>query len=453
MTLSGEAHTPPTTSFARHNRRREHVAICQTEKTMQPVSDPVVPEFVTRLQRIDTYAEVEEIMKSPDFIMAGGEERTMFLEDCLIMSEGQRHSELKQLFSPLFSRQAIAYYELHLVEPVIANAIAEMQTRRGSDGLMRTDVVALIHATLTRISAEVTGVDGVDTPERTDRFRDLVLTLSAATTGSFSALPKAEVNRAGKEAMAALVDEFLQASLDRRIELVRRHRAGEVAKDALPRDVLTSMCLHDDLYHADDNEKIPYRWRQSAQFLTASIKTTSHSLPHVFIHLDEWLHEHPADKEKLSDPEFLHRAAAESFRLHQTTPARFRAAARDVTLSTGRKVAQGEMVALHAPIANVQSEVFGHDARCFNPRREVPKGMQPWGMTFGLGVHSCIGRNLVTGIMNSGDTKHGTHGTAVRIMMALYGLGAELDPGNLPKRPENSLHDTYESVPMILRAK
>ena len=38
---------------------------------MQPVSDPFVPEFVTKLQRVDTYAEIEEIMKSPDFIMAG----------------------------------------------------------------------------------------------------------------------------------------------------------------------------------------------------------------------------------------------------------------------------------------------------------------------------------------------------------------------------------------------
>jgi len=419
---------------------------------MQPVSDPVVPQFVERLQRIDTYAEIEEIMKSPDFVMAGAEERTVFLEDCLIMAEGQRHSDLKQLFAPLFSRQAVAYYELHLVEPVIREVIAEMQNLRGPDGFVRIDVVPLIQATLTRISAEVTGVDGVDTPQRTERFRDLVLILSAATTGSFSTKPQADMIRAGKDAMAALVDEYLQASLDRRIELVRRHRAGEVEKDALPRDVLTSMCLQDDLSHPDDSEKIPYRWRQCAQFLTASIKTTSHSLPHVFVHLDEWLREHPVDKEKMADPEFLHRAAAESFRLHQTTPARFRAAARDVTLSTGRKVAQGEMVAIHAPVANVQREVFGEDARYFNPWREIPKGMQPWGMTFGLGVHSCIGRNLVTGIMNSGDIKHGTHGTAVRIMMALYGLGGELDPGNLPKRPRDSMHDTYESVPMILHA-
>lgn len=420
---------------------------------MQPVTDPVVPEFVKRLQRIDTYAEIEEIMKSDDFRMAGAEERTVFLEDTLIMAEGERHRELKKLFAPLMSRESLAYYELHLVEPVIQAAVAQMHTQRGADGQVRCDAVALIHAALTRISAAVTGVDGVDTPERTERFRDLVLVLSAATTGSFSTQPQQQMLRAGKAAMRALVDEFLQASLERRIELARRHRAGEIGKEALPRDVLMLHCLQDDLARADDGEKIPYVWRQCAQYLTASIKTTSHSLPHVFVHLDEWVREHPEDRDKLTDAEFLHRATAESFRLHQTSPARFRAAVRDVILSTGRKVAEGEMVALHAPVANVQAEVFGADARCFNPWRETPKGMQPWGMTFGLGTHACIGRNLVTGVQNRGDDKHGTHGTAVRIMLALYGLGAELDEANPPTRPEDSLHDHYISVPMILRGQ
>jgi len=418
---------------------------------MTPVSDPVVPDFVKKLQRVDTYREIEEIMKSPDFMMAGAEERTVFLEDTLIMAEGQRHNELKQLFAPLMSRQAVAYYELHLVEPVIQSVVAELDSRRGPDGLVRLDVVPLLQAALTRISALVTGVDGVDTPERTERFRELVLTLSAATTGSFSTRPQADMIQSGKDALATLVDEYLQASLARRIDLVKRHRAGEVSKEELPRDMLTALCLQGDLSRADDSEKIPYVWRQCALFLTGSIKTTSHSLPHVFVHLDEWLREHPEDKEKLSDPEFLYRAAGESFRLHQTTPARFRAAVRDVTLSTGRKVAQGEMVALHAPPANVQTEIFGADARYFNPRRETPKGMMPWGMTFGLGTHSCLGRTLVTGVMSSGDATFGTHGTAVRLMMALYSRGAELDPANPPKRPQDSLHDTYESVPIVLR--
>lgn len=417
---------------------------------MKPVQDPVTPDFVNRLQRIETYAEIQEIMTSADFIIAAGEDRKAFLEDTLLMAEGQRHSELKRLFAPLMSRQAMAYYELHVIEPVIEDVVREAG-QVDADGNTRLDAVKLIHAALTRISALVTGVDGVVTPEQTARFQKLVLTLSEATSAIFSKKPQAELVQEGKDALSALVDEFLQASLDRRIDLSRQFKAGKIGKASLPRDVLMSLCLEDDLSRPDDDREIPYVWRQCALFLTASIKTTSHSLPHVLFHVDEWIREHPEDRQKLTDPEFLHRAAAESFRLHQISPARFRAAVRDVTLSTGRRVAAGEMVALHAPLANVQIEVFGEDARYFNPYRETPEGMQPWGMTFGLGMHTCIGRNLVTGIQNKGDAKHGTHGTAVRVMKALYELGAELDPDNPPKRPDDSLHDCLESVPMILR--
>ena len=270
---------------------------------MQPVKDPAIPDFVKRLQRIDTYNEIKEIMTSPDFMMAGAEERTIFLEDTLIMSEGQRHSELKQLFSPLMSRQAMVYYELHLVEPVIQRVIAEFKGKPDADGKVRLDAVKLIQAALTRISAAVTGVDGVDTPERTERFRRLVLTLSEATTGSFSKAPVEEVIGKGRDAMGALVTEYLQASLDRRILLARHHRSGEIELSDLPRDMLMSMCLQDDLSRPDDGEKIRYVWRQCALFLTGSIKTTSHSLPHVFFHIDEWIREHPEDGAKLIDPE------------------------------------------------------------------------------------------------------------------------------------------------------
>ena len=72
-------------------------------------------------------------------------------------------------------------------------------------------------------------------------------------------------------------------------------------------------------------------------------------------------------------------------------------------------------------------------------------------MTFGLGAHTCLRQNLVTGMQNRGDEKHGTHGTAVRLLHALYELDAELDPDAPPERPEGNLHDTRETVPIVLR--
>lgn len=411
----------------------------------------VLPDFVKRLQTFDTYSEIDEILRSPDFVMATAPDREMFLGDTLILSEGQRHRELQQLFAPLFSRQTIAYYELHLVEPVIRDRLANVEADRSADGLVRIDIVPFIQSALAGISAKVTGIDGVDTPNKIENFIDLVQTVGASTTGIFSNRPQAEMIERGKAALATLVDTYLQASLDQRKELVRRHRAGEIAREDLPRDVLTTLCLADDLYRPDDTEKIPYVWRQVALFMTASIKTTSHTLPHVFIHLDQWLAEHPEDRHRLVDFDFLHRAAAESFRLHQTAPAFFRRALRDVTLRNGRKVAKDEMVAMLFAPANLSDEVFGDRAQSFDPHRAAASANRSWGLTFGLGTHSCIGQNLVTGIRNRGDQKLGTHGTAVKIMKALYDLGCDLDPDRPPRRLEGSMHDSYESVPVILR--
>lgn len=71
-------------------------------------------------------------------------------------------------------------------------------------------------------------------------------------------------------------------------------------------------------------------------------------------------------------------------------------------------------------------------------------------MTFGFGVHRCLGSNLVTGIQNKGDEKHGTHGTAARILRASYVMDAEPDPENPPRLAHGNLHNAWESVPMIL---
>ena len=418
---------------------------------MRPVSDPVVPPYVDQFQRVNSYAEIQEIMRSQDFHQDSPPERKVLFHDTLIMSEGDRHLQLKTLFSSLFTKEAITYYELRLLEPVIEQVMSELRTSRGPDGLARTDLAPLVRTMLLRISARVTGVDGVDTPERTERFRVLVAKLGEATTAHWSTRDKDVVVKEGLQALEDLVKEFLEDSRNRRQELVRQYKAGTLKKEDLPRDVLTLICLHGDDNYPGDTAYYAYAWRQCVLFLHASTQTTTHELPHVAIHLDEWIKEHPEQADKVNDPAFLRLAVGESLRLHQSAPVKFRVAAKDMTLSTGRKIDKDEMVALFAPRANLETELFGDDAREFNPYRKLPAGMQPWGLTFGAGVHMCLGRSLVTGIQNRSDDKTGADGTMVKILKMLYSRGMELDPANPPKRTTLSYHDAYESVPIILR--
>ena len=375
----------------------------------------------------------------------------MFLGDTLIYLEGAEHRDRKNLLSPLMSREALAYYELHLLDPVIADVIEGLKLQRDARGVVSTDLVPLLRVMLRQISARITGVDGVDTPERIERFGTLAAKVGEASSGQF-ATDRPKVIADGKEALSTLVDEFLRGSLERRIELAGKFSAGKVAKEELPRDMLMTLCLANDLARPDDAQaEIPYIWRQCVLFLNASIQTTTHMLPHVFVHLHEWTVEHPEERERLTDSEFLRKAIGESMRLHRTSPVRFRIASQDVTLSTGRNVKMGEMLALYAPSANLETGLFGEDARYFNPYRAVPAGQMPWGMTFGSGIHMCLGRNLVTGIRGKTDTKFGNDGTALKIVKTFYGLGCALDPENPPRRWAASYHDAYASLPVILR--
>src|SRR5271166_965154 len=199
---------------------------------MRPVLDPVIPEFVKKYQIVDGFHEIEEIMKSPDFTQGGQPERETFLRGTLIYLEGNEHRDTKNLLSPLMSRDSLAYYELHLLDPVITETLANLRHERDEDGLVRTDLVPLLRIMLRQISARVTGADGVDTPERIERFGALASKVGAVSSGQF-ATDRPQVIAAGKEALLMLIDEFLQASLDRRKQLVdelnaaRRSRCGD----------------------------------------------------------------------------------------------------------------------------------------------------------------------------------------------------------------------------------
>ena len=410
----------------------------------------VAPPYVANMQRVDGYADIDEILRSEHFIQGSHRESGMFFGGSLLVVDGQEHMEKRQMFSPLVSKAAMQYYESGALGPVIAKVMQELTAKgRGGDGLVRADLAPLMHIMLHRITALVTGVDHIDTPERTERFSHLVDKVSLAALVEWSMRDKEEVIREGMEIRQHLIDEFLSPSLERRRELVRRFKAGEIDKAALPNDMFTLLCLHGEDRRPGDED---YVWREAALFLAAATQSTSHMLPHVVAHLAEWCKAHPEDAAKRTDSTFLRMAASESLRLHQPVPTLLRIALRDVTLSSGRKIAKDERVALFFVPANREAVVFGPDANEFNPYRVAPPRLRPWGLTFGGGVHTCIGRPLVTGTSVSVEDKTGTEGTMIRILRTLYEAGAEMDPDHPSQRSAVTHQDAYASFPLILRA-
>ena len=401
--------------------------------------------YLATMQLVESYAEVDEILKSPDFLQGSHRETAAFLEGSLVMTDGADHLERRRMLSALVSRAALEYYELEALRPLIGAVIAE--AGRGEDGVMRGDVVSMVNIMLHRITAAVVGIDGVVTPEDTERFRALVKQVGIAVSSEWTAGDRDAVIREGLRIRDKLVADFVRPSWDKRAKLVARHQAGELAREGVPTDLLTILLLH---WKPDWTED--YVWREATLFLVAAIETTTHLLPHVVKEIEDWIATHPEDRARRDDPEFLWAAVNEAARLHVPVPSLQRSAARDTTLSTGRSFRAGDRVALLFGDANRDTALYGADAASFNPHRKVTERVRPWGLTFGGGAHLCMGRPLVTGLSRqTGDESNTTQGTAVRILRALYGAGMELDPAHPPVRNSEEYRGYFSSLPIILR--
>lgn len=404
-----------------------------------------LPTWFSSLEHLTRFAEVDEVLRSRDFVQGTHREAPMFLGDTLLLIDGDEHFERRRMESPLFNRAALAYYERHALRPVIARALDEARSSAPIDGPVRADLVALTRTMLWRIAAVTTGIDGVEGVEPTERFIEQVNALGDASTVQWSTRPHHEVQAEGLKIRDAMVREFYQPSVERRQALVDAQRAGTIGLDELPRDLITSMLLH-----RDESWDDALMLREATLYLIAATRTTLHIVPHALHHLRAWLTEHPADEAVADDPAFLRKVASESLRLHPPSPALVREAVCDTTLLSGRTIVAGQRVGLLFKPANMDTDVFGADAETFDPHRTTGS-VKGWGLSFGGGEHLCIGRSLVIGLGGRNDDgSDSTDGTVVAILLALARANARPDPDRPPQTLTTSLYEAYASYPIIL---
>jgi hypothetical protein len=86
--------------------------------------------------------------------------------------------------------------------------------------------------------------------------------------------------------------------------------------------------------------------------------------------------------------------------------------------------------------ANRDPEAFGDDAGDFDPHRTLAPGVAPWGLSFGLGMHACIGQDLAAGLDPLGrpvDDDHlytgpGRHAPCARAPVPIPPTHPSMDP-------------------------
>lgn len=388
---------------------------------------------------LDTYDEVREALRQRDLKQALYDAGGAVMADSLITLHGEAHKRRRRAENRLFRRGTFRWWELNLVPGTIEEGYAAALARG------RTDLVHLGRRTIMYLTALVAGIDPPSDDAAADRLEDLARVFSAGATAVHSTRDPGELRAEVEQAMAAFEEEFLAPARRRREDLLARLAAGDATEEDLPRDVLTAVLRNrDELGMTDAQIR-----REVAFYLQAG----SHSTANLFTHsvhriFSEW--DDPAFAARLTDRRFVQRCVLETLRLNPASPVAWRRAQAPITLRSGRTVPEGALVELDLRAANADPAVFGPDAASFDPDRELPDGVQPWGHSFGGGTHACIGMELDGGVHSgSADDQEHVYGTVTLMVVALLEAGVRPDPDEPPTEDRASSRPNFERYPVV----
>jgi cytochrome P450 len=216
----------------------------------------------------------------------------------------------------------------------------------------------------------------------------------------------------------------------------------------MPRDILTVLLANRADQDLDDDMIL----REVAFFMQAGSHSSANALTHSFHEIDQWCRSHPTDRDRLmTDDHFLQRCIHESLRLHPASPVAWRTASESFSLPDGTDVAEGDSVVIDLMSANLEAPLFGEDAEHFNPHRAVAKRIPPFGLSFGIGIHTCFGRDIAGGLGDAKTEGEAPHlGTLTNLLKNLMQHDARPDPANPAVADAGTERPNWGSYPLII---
>ncbi len=383
-----------------------------------------------RVLTLTSYADARDALRRKQLRQALYDDGDVVMADVLVNLHADEHRSRRRLENRLFLRPTHERYERELFPPIVAATVAPY----AADG--RAELVSLSHQMMMNLAAFTAGVDrpSGSAEETFHLYSYLMLFIEGATLAHYSG--DRDAKRA--EVSAALDDfdaQFLRPSIARRQAEIARFDAGEISEDALPQDVLTVLLRNQDDLELSHDVVL----RETCFYLLAGAHTSATAFVRTLHSIFDMATSAPVDAERARhDLAFIQRCVHETIRLQPSSPVAMRWALDEVELKSGHRIAAGDKVVIDLMAANRDPEVFGARAECFDPHREVPDGVAPWGLSFGMGMHACIGQELAAGTDTVGgaacdDQLYGLVPVAIQAVLAAGGCRdpehpAELDP-------------------------
>ena len=409
------------------------------------------------LVEVTSYAEVLEALRaSGKLAVVMDAESEPIRAGTVLRIDDEPHTKRRRLLNRLVFKGGHTRLRDTVLRPGLERDLAAVLSHPDADGVARADLIPFATRLLVELVAAMIGLDEAKSAAglaELVRIHSELVAFPRLQTQLRSAAPPLpggdatlrEAIARHEAAKAEFVERFYRPAMDARRALVARHDAGELGDDDLPRDFLTMVAAHADP-RFDDEPDLPVR-HAIVDLLHAGTGTTVGALVRAIGELDRHLRAHPDDLPLRTDPAFLSAAVNETVRLHSANPAEIRRALIDLTLGGGTQVRAGQIVALRTGYANRDRTVFGEDAERFDPHRQVPAGVYPYGVAFGSGPHMCYGVPLVLG-------DEGTDGNLVCLLKRLYAVGVRPDPDRRPHTRETIAHadlKTIDSYPVVFR--
>ena len=383
---------------------------------------------------VTTFDDAKEIYRHKDFKQALYDAGEVVMGGVLVNLHGDEHRARRRLENRLFRRETLVHYERDLFPQVIQETLEPY----GASG--RAELVELSHQLMMNLAALNAGVDRpLKTKEETDSLYGFMMKFIEGATLAHTTRDPKEVTNEVEGAKSEFNVQFLAPSIKRRQQLIAAAATDETVE--LPKDILTELLKNEDSLHLPDEIIL----KEIAFFLLAGAHTSATAFVRTLDNLFNWLDKHPEDRALVkTDRSFVQRAMFETIRLNPSSPTAMRRATTDITLKSGTVVPKDSLVTIDLMSVNRSANIFGDTASEFNPHRviETPN-VAPWGLSFGHGMHACIGQELAAGLSErSEETSEFEYGLATVAVQAMFDRNVVPNP-ELPAKMDTTTKRPY----------
>ena len=381
---------------------------------------------------ISDYAGAMAALKHADLAQGLYDDGRLVMQDALITLHGEAHTQRRLTEFGVFNRAFFRTYESQIFPQTIAPIIGHYVAAG------RADLVELGYRVTMNLTADFAGIDRAATLQDTEALLALVKTFSAGATLVHSTRDRERIEAAVRRALSEFEQRFLKPSVARRKQLLR-------TRQPLPNDVLSK------LLQSDLDLPPGVMRREMAFYLQAGAHSTANSTVHAVHEVLTWCGDDPARRNRFADKRAVQQAVHESLRLHPASPVAWRKAVKSIELAGGVLTA-GERLIIDLQAANRDASVFGKDADQFDPQRPLPANVWPYGLTFGYGVHACLGKALDGGVVpRDGARDHQQFGIVTLLVHLLLQHGAAWIDADPPRADADTSRANWGYYPVALK--